>query len=159
VINKKFYPAHSEDFIIEKNHMMFSVLAINSLARAKTEIDFVYDPGASVTIINRNHFDELQIANSKIEMSDYNMGTYGNSVPEHIWRLPYLFIGGFTVTNIPCFTPSNPKSTFNLLGLTVLAHFNQFIDMGKSKIYFELNEENLSTYNVTDSKAFLAEEH
>jgi len=159
VINKTFYPAHSEGFAIERNHMMVSVLAINSLAGAETKINFVYDSGASMTIINRWHFEELQIANSKIEMTDYTMGTYGNPVPGHIWQLPYLFIGGFSVENVSCFTPISPKSTFSLLGLTVLAHFNQFIDMGKSKIYFEINEEDLSVYKIQGSRAFRAAEY
>ena len=102
----------------------------------KSEIDFVFDTGAFITVITKETagffgFDKLEILDKDIELSGYVGKCLANKV-----RIPSLTFGGWTQENVPALIPQADTS-MNILGLNAIAHFSYLINSGNEKIYFE----------------------
>ncbi|MCL2016009.1 MAG: aspartyl protease family protein [Defluviitaleaceae bacterium] len=154
-IAKNFLQGNSEKFTYKNGHWNIELKAMNSLNSEETEIDFVLDTGANITIINPSYFETLKIAESGIEITPSKTKSYGSDVPGKVWILPFLFIGGFTVKDVYCFTPNDPRRTHNLLGIKVLAKFYTMIDPVKSRIYFEKHDGILADYKMLSGEVFV----
>jgi len=155
LVTKTFLKGNSEKFAYENGHWYLRLKVINSLNSEEETVNFVYDTGANTTIINLHYFERLKIAESGIKTTPAKMNSYGSSVFGKTWTLPFLFIGGFTVKDVPCFTPDNPTRIHNLLGIKVLAKFYTMIDPVESCIYFEKHDSVLENYQMLSGEVFV----
>ena len=157
MVSRTFYLGNVEKFRYVKGHLVVELMTMNPRATAESKIGFIHDTGAFITVINRTHFNALNIEASGIKLMPCDIGSYGNKVPGHTWTLPFLFVGGFTASNVQCFTPLDYRRRQNLLGMNVLARFNQYIDTTNARVYFEKNLGDVSAYHMLCGEVFLTE--
>ena len=102
-----------------------------------TDIDFILDTGAFMTVISRDiakefGYDRLPKVSAKIK-------GYSGEVPADFVRIPGLKVLDPLLTDVPVLIPHSNEHKQNVLGLNVLEYFNYYIDTENDKIYLGNN--------------------
>jgi len=102
-----------------------------------TDIDFILDTGAFITVISRDiarefGYDKLPKMSAKIK-------GYSGEVPADFIRIPGLKVLEPLLTDIPVLIPVSSEYKQNVLGLNVLEYFNYYLDTENDKLYLSKN--------------------
>jgi clan AA aspartic protease (TIGR02281 family) len=102
-----------------------------------TDIDFILDTGAFMTVISRDiarefGYDKLHKLSAKIK-------GYSGEVSADFVRIPGLKVLEPLLTDVPVLIPHSNEYKQNVLGLNVLEYFNYLIDTENDKLYLSKN--------------------
>ena len=102
-----------------------------------TDIDFILDTGAFMTVVSRDiakefGYDKLPKVSAKIK-------GYSGEVPADFVRIPGLKVLGPLLTDVPVLIPHSNEHKQNVFGLNVLEYFNYYIDTENDKLYLSNN--------------------
>jgi clan AA aspartic protease (TIGR02281 family) len=102
-----------------------------------TDIDFILDTGAFMTVISRDiarefGYDKLPKVSAKIK-------GYSGEVPADFVRIPGLKVLEPLLIDVPVLIPHCSEHKQNVPGLNVLEYFNYYIDTENDKLYLSKN--------------------
>ncbi|MDR2599296.1 MAG: retroviral-like aspartic protease family protein [Oscillospiraceae bacterium] len=98
-----------------------------------TDVDFILDTGAFMTVISRDiakefGYDKLPKVSAKIK-------GYSGEVSADFVRIPGLKVLEPLLTDVPVLIPHSNEHKLNVLGLNVLEYFNYYFDTENDKLY------------------------
>ena len=133
-----------------KGQIFLSIPIICEGSTAEDEIDFMYDTGAFLTVLNREWYEWYGL--NKLPRMETSMGSYVGSTPGFVFQIPGLIIGQRLLIGVWAFTPKDMNLKQNLLGDNVLEYFNPYQDNSNDCFYF-LDNSNPEPY-VSDEFNF-----
>jgi clan AA aspartic protease (TIGR02281 family) len=103
-----------------------------------TDIDFILDTGAFMTVISRDiarefGYDKLPKVTAKIK-------GYSGEVPADFVRIPGLKVLEPLLTDVPVLIPHSSEHKQNVLGQNVLEYFSYYVDTENAPKAFTLHK-------------------
>ena len=118
----------------DKGHNYLDIPIVCKGSTEKDTINFVYDTGAYLTVVNRDTYEWFNL--NKLPRTKLAIKSYDGTTPGYLFQIPGLMIGGTLLTGIWAFTPENREITQNLLGDNVIEYFKPYQDNQNDCIYF-----------------------
>jgi hypothetical protein len=116
-------------------------------------IDFIYDTGAYITVINKERYERYGL--DKLPRKEASIGGYDGSTPGYVFQIPGLIIGKRLLSGVWAFSPISEDIKQNLLGDNVIEYFRPFQDNLNDCFYFADNPKP-EPYTTPDKSASLA---
>ena len=85
-----------------KGQVFLSVPIVCEGSTDKDKIDFIYDTGAYLTVINREMYEWFNLY--KLPRKEATMGGYVSSAPGYVFQIPGLVIGKRLLSGVWAFT-------------------------------------------------------
>ena len=122
-----------------KGQVFLSVQIVCEGSSETDKIDFIYDTGAYLTVINREVYEWFDL--DKLPRKEANMSGYVSfsSTGGYVFQIPALVIGGRLLSGVWAFTPKSKDMKQNLLGDNVIEYFRPFQDNQEDCFYFAPN--------------------
>jgi len=117
-----------------KGHVYLSVQIVCEGSTDEDKIDFLYDTGAYLTVINRNRYEWFGL--HKLPRKAVTIGGYNGSTDGYMFQIPGLKIGNRLLSGVWAFTPKSKDIKQNLLGDNIIEYFRPFQDNLYDCIYF-----------------------
>ena len=124
-------------FIRRRGQIHLRVQVVFKDSTGADKIDFIYDTGAYLTVINRDRYEWYgfdKLARSKAAINGYSGSTSG-----YVFQIPGLVIGRRLLAGVWAFTPESREIKQNLLGDNVIEYFNPYQDNECDCFYFTDN--------------------
>lgn len=102
-------------------------------------IDFIYDTGAYITVINRENYEWFGL--DKLPRTEATLDGYVSSAPGYVFKIPGIVIGKRLLSGVWAFTPKSEELQQCLLGDNVIEYFRPFQDNANDCFYFADNPE------------------
>ncbi|MCL2171856.1 MAG: retroviral-like aspartic protease family protein [Defluviitaleaceae bacterium] len=117
-----------------KGHIYIRVPIVREGSTDSDRIEFIYDTGAYITVINREMYEFHGL--DKLPRKDAMMGSYVGATPGYIFQIPGIIIGNRLLAGVWAFTPKTKNIKQNLLGDNVIEYFRPFQDNQEDCFYF-----------------------
>jgi len=121
----------------QKGHVYIDIPIIFEGSTKEDIINFVYDTGAYITVINRERY--LKYSLDKLPRYETNIGGYSGLTPGYIFQIPGLIIGQRLLKGVWAFSPKGEDEQQNLLGDNVIEYFIPIQDNHNDCFYFPDN--------------------
>lgn len=133
-----------------KGQVFLSVQIVCEGSTDKDKIDFIYDTGAYLTVINKEMYEWFNL--DKLPRKEAKMGGYVSSASGYVFQIPGLVVGKRLLSGVWAFTPKSKDIKQNLLGDNVIEYFRPLQDNQSDCFYFM---DNLDPYPyVSPDKSF-----
>lgn len=137
IVNSIVVPKKNVDIIELKGTVHQKIIDVKI---AETNFDFVFDTGASVSLINKSIINNLLengvISNRNFLEKKYMVTADGKKHLVELWNLPKIIIGGKKINNVD-FAVMDGNIT-PLLGMNIINRLNIYkIDLENYKIYLK----------------------
>jgi predicted aspartyl protease len=137
IVNSIVVPEKNVDIIELKGTVHQKIIDVKI---AETNFDFVFDTGASVSLINKSIINNLLengvISNRNFLEKKYMVTADGKKHLVELWNLPKIIIGGKKINNVD-FAVMDGNIT-PLLGMNIINRLNIYkIDLENYKIYLK----------------------
>ena len=136
-----------------KGQVFLSVQIVCEDSSETDKVDFIYDTGAYLTVINREVYEWFNL--NKLPRQEASMGGYISSAEGYVFQIPALVVGGRLLSGVWAFTPKSKDIKQNLLGDNVIEYFRPLQDNQEDCFYFVPNL-SPSPYVSLDSSFSLA---
>ena len=103
----------------------------------KGVIDFIYDSGAFLTVINKERYETLGL--DRLPRVEHYINGYTGKAVGYYFQLPWLQMGGEDLPYVWAFSPKSGELSQNLLGTNVIERFRVFQDNEADCFYFIKN--------------------
>ena len=120
-----------------KGHIHLDIRVVREGGTILDIINFVYDTGAYITVINRERYEELNL--DRLPRTEVTMGGYVGIASGYVFQIPGLIIGQRLLTGVWAFSPKSKDIQQNLLGDNVIEYFMPFQDNHNDYLYFPDN--------------------
>jgi len=117
----------------------------------KGVIDFIYDSGAFLTVINKERYETLGL--SKLPRIEHYINGYTGKAEGFYFQLPLLHIAGEDLPYVWAFSPRSGELSQNLLGTNVIERFRVFQDNENNSFFFQKNN-NPQYYKTNEGSSF-----
>ncbi|MCL2189335.1 MAG: retroviral-like aspartic protease family protein [Defluviitaleaceae bacterium] len=117
-----------------KGHVYIDIPIIREGGTNSDRINFMYDTGAYITVINREMYEWYGL--NKFPRRAATMGGYVGSTPGYIFQVPGMKIGKRLLLGVWAFTPKSKEIKQNLLGDNVIEYFRPLQDNQNDCFYF-----------------------
>jgi len=140
--NLRFFESNKIKFGFVQGNMLITVnLAVASLIRVKTlePVDFVFDTGSSITMLNRGTFMSLGYMHCRLlgkkEVSDAS----GNMILLSVYEIPdFILVGDIEIVKPEiCVSDKLGVSGSNILGQNIIRKFHYCANTIDNFLYFE----------------------
>jgi len=122
---------------VSGQYRLFATIFRDIEKTKKGVIEFIYDSGAFLTVINKERYETLGL-NSLPRIEHYING-YTGKAEGYYFQLPWLQIGGEDLPYVWAFSPKSGELNQNLLGTNVIERFRIFQDNEEDCFYFLIN--------------------
>jgi hypothetical protein len=122
------------DFIRIKGQVYFTVQIVCEGSTDTDDIEFIYDTGAFLTVINREVYEWYRL--DKLPRKEGAVGGYNGCTPGYVFQIPGLVIGKRLLSGVWAFSPKNNELKQNLLGDNIIEYFRPFQDNMNDCFYF-----------------------
>ncbi|MCL2188923.1 MAG: hypothetical protein FWC16_08390 [Defluviitaleaceae bacterium] len=117
-----------------KGHTYLDIPIIREGSDENSNITFLYDTGAYITVINREIYEWHSL--NKLPRKEAMMGGHVGSTPGYIFQIPGLKVGKRLFIGVWAFTPKCKNIKQNLLGDNVIEYFRPLQDNQNDCFYF-----------------------
>lgn len=124
-------------FIRRKGQTYLRVQIVCEGSTDSDKIDFIYDTGAYLTVINRERYEWHGL--NKLSRRKITIGGYGGVASGYLFQIPGLKIGKRLLSGVWAFTPESTDIKQNLLGDNVIEYFKPLQDNQQDCFYFADN--------------------
>jgi len=124
-------------YIRRKGQSFLSVPIICEGSTDTDKIDFIYDTGAYLTVINRERYEWFRL--NKLPRRKTAIGGYSGSASGWLFKIPGLKIGKRLLSGVWAFSPESMDIKQNLLGDNVIEYFKPLQDNENDCFYFADN--------------------
>jgi len=107
-------------------------------SNANNIIDFIFDTGAFLTVINRRTAVGLGFLHRFTVQTGISLNGFSGSCLADLKEIPGLIIGGRRLEGVKVAVPHD-DTDMSILGLNVLEHFKYTIDTENDRIHFYTN--------------------
>jgi len=118
----------------KKGQVYLDVQVVCEGSTDSDKIDFMYDTGAFLTVINREIYEWFGL--HKLPRKEVTISGYIGSTPGYMFQIPGLVIGKRLLSGVWAFTPKSKDVKQNLLGDNVIEYFRPFQDNLNNCFYF-----------------------
>ena len=122
------------DYERVKGHIYLRVPIVCEGSTDLHMVDFMYDTGAYITVINRERYEWYGL--NRLPRKTVTMGGYVGTTPGYVFQIPGLVIGRWMLSGVWAFTPLSKDFKQNLLGDNVIEYFRPFQDNLNDCFYF-----------------------
>jgi len=136
-----------------KGHIYLPVQIMCEGRTDSDKIDFMYDTGAYITVINRERYEWFGL--NKLPRKSVTMGGYVGSTPGYVFQVPGLVLGNWLLSGVWAFTPLSKDVKQNLLGDNIIEYFRPFQDNLNDCFYF-IENPNPEPFSSTEHSFSLA---
>jgi hypothetical protein len=117
----------------------------------KGVIDFIYDSGAFLTVINKERYETLGL--DTLPRIEHYIHGYTGKANGYYFQLPCLQIGGQDLSYMWAFSPKSGELKQNLLGTNIIERFRVFQD-NEEDCFFFLSNNNPRFYTTNRGESF-----
>lgn len=121
-------------YIRDMGHIYLDIAIICKGSTEDDTIEFIYDTGAYLTVINRDIYEWFNL--NKLPRREVTIGGYNATTTGYLFQIPGLKIGEKLLTGVWAFSPKHKDIKQNLLGDNVIEYFRPFQDNLNDCIYF-----------------------
>ena len=114
-------------------------------------IDFIYDSGAFLTVINNERYETLGLC--ELPRIEHHIYGYTGKAEGYYFQLPLLHIAGEDLPYVWAFSPRSGELSQNLLGTNVIERFRVFQDNENNSFFFQKNN-NPQYYKTNEGSSF-----
>ena len=136
---------------VNGHYKLFATIYRDLDKSKKGVIDFIYDSGAFLTVINKERYETLGL-NSLPRIEHYING-YTGKADGFYFQLPLLCIAGEDLPHVWAFSPKSSELSQNLLGTNVIEKFRVFQDNENDSFFFQINN-NPRYYRTSKGSSF-----
>ena len=125
------------EYTREEGHAYIQVQVVCEGSTDADKINFMYDTGAYITVINRDRYEWYGL--DKLPRRETTIGGYAGRAPGYVFQIPGLIIGKRLLKGVWAFSPKSREIKQNLLGDNVIEYFNPLQDNSNNCFYFADN--------------------
>jgi len=134
-----FDASYKSSFRRENGQYRLFLTIIRDIEKTKMGlIDFIYDSGAFLTVINKERYETLGLC--ELPRVEHYIYGYTGRAEGYFFQIPWLRVGGQDLPYIWAFSPKSGDLYQNLLGTNVIERFRVFQDNENDCFYFHLNK-------------------
>ena len=115
-------------------------------------IDFIYDSGAFLTVINKERYETLGL--DRLPRIEHYINGYTGKAPGYYFQLPWIQLGGEDLPYVWAFSPKSGELSQNLLGTNVIERFRIFQD-NETDCFFFIKNNNPRYYTTENGSSFI----
>lgn len=134
-----FDSSHKSTFRRENGQYRIFLTIFRDTDKSKTGlVDFIYDSGAFITVINKERYETLGLCN--LPRVEHYISGYTGKAEGYYFQIPWLRIGGEDLPFVWAFSPKSGDLSQNLIGTNVIERFRIFQDNEDDCFYFISNQ-------------------